>query len=107
MKKSEQLAINKKVEYEMEHYNGITEHYELKDLGRLRYCKARVYETQFYLVLCSYNTVVAFIKKADMTLFDFSRYVYGYTSTTAHHIAKFANEYNVPYSDRYMWKEVK
>lgn len=107
MKKSEQRAINKKVEYELEHYNGITEQWEIKVVGRLRHCQAYVYETAFYYVLRSYNTVVAIISKRDMTLYDFSRYVYGYTATTAQHIAKFANEYGISPSDRYTWKEVK
>ena len=107
MKKSEQRAINKKVEYELEHYNEITEKWEIKYVGRLRHCHANVYETYFYYVLRSYNTVVAVINKADMALYDFSRYVYGYTANTAQHIAKFANEYDVSPSDRYTWKEVK
>lgn len=107
MKKSEQRAINKKVENELEHYNGITAHAEIKDVGRLRQCQAFVYETHFYFVLRSYNTVVAIINKADMALYDFSRYVYGYTVTTAQHIAKFANEYSASRSDRFTWKEVK
>lgn len=107
MKKSEQRAINSKVEYELEHYNGITAQLEIKEVGRLRQCQAYVYETAFYYVLQSYNTVVAIIDKDDMALYDFSRYVYGYTATVAQHIAKFANEYSVSHSDRYTWREVK
>lgn len=107
MKKSEQRAINKKVEYELEHYNGITEQREIKYVGRLRHCHAYVYETHFYYVLRSYNTVVAVINKGDMALYDFSRYVYGYIATTAQHIAKFANDYGVSPSDIYTWKDVK
>lgn len=107
MKKSEQRAINRKVEYELEHYNGITEPWEIKDVGRLRNCQAHVYETDLYYILRSYNTVVAVINKSDMALYDFSRYVYGYTSTTSQHIAKFATDYHVSHSDRYIWKGVK
>lgn len=107
MKKSEQRTINKKVEYELERYNGITEQLEIKDVAPLRHCHAFVYETDFYFVLRSYNTVVAVINKEDMALYDFSRYVYGYTVTTAQHITKFANDYDVPPSDRYTWKDVK
>lgn len=106
MKKSEQRAINKKVEYAIERYNATTKSADLKKLCRLRTCQATVYESYFYLVLQSYNTVVAIIDKNDMALYDFSRYVYGYTATTAQHIAKFANEYDVSPSDRYTWKEV-
>lgn len=107
MKKSEQRAINKKVEYELEHYNGITSNWEIKGVGRLCHCQAFVYETHFYFILRSYNTVVAIINKSNMELYDFSRYVYGYTATTAQHITKFANKYGVSTSDRYTWKEVK
>lgn len=59
-----------------------------------------------FLVLKSYNTVVAVIDKEEGILYDFSRLVYGYTSTTDQHIAKFANEFDKVY-DRYIWKEVK
>lgn len=46
-------------------------------------------------VLRSYNTIVAAIFPADPTIcYDFSRIVYGYTATTAQHIAKFCNIYN-------------
>lgn len=107
MKKSEQRAINKKVEYELAHYNEITDFGELKKVGRLRQCQAYVYETAFYYVLRSYRTVVAVISKRNMALYDFSRFVYGYTAITSQHIAKFANEYDISPSDRYTWKEVK
>ena len=107
MKKSEQRAINSKVEYELERYNRITTQREIKEVGRLRQCQAYVYETAFYYVLRSYNSVVAIISKADMILYDFSRYVYGYTPTASTHITKFAREYNIGYENRYTWKEVK
>lgn len=106
MKKSEQRAINKKVEQELVNYNEITEYSEIEEVGRLRQCQAYVYETVFYYVLRSYNTAVAVISKREMALYDFSRLVYGYTATTAQHIAKFANEYDISPSDRYTWKEV-
>lgn len=107
MKKAEQRAINAKVEYAIERYNAITKPADFKKICRLRTCKAKVYESDFYLVLQSYNTVVAIIDKDNMVLYDFSRYVYGYTSTISQHIDKFANEYGVSHSDRYTWKEVK
>ena len=107
MKKSEQRAVNSKVVHELEHYNGIIAQSEIKQIGRLHQCQAFVYETDFYFVLRSYNTVVAIIKKADMTLYDFSRYVYGYTATAASHIAKFAKDYNIDCESIYTWREVK
>ena len=107
MKKAEQRAINAKVEHELDMYTSLTHPEDAIKIGRLRTCQATVYETNRYLVLVSYKTVVALIKLEDMTLYDFSRYVYGYTATTAQHIAKFANEYDVTASDRYTWKEVR
>lgn len=107
MKKLEQRAINSKVEAELVTYNEITEYGEITEVGCLRHCQAYVYETAFYYVLRSYNTAVAVISKREMALYDFSRFVYGYTATTAQHIAKFANDYGVSPSDRYTWKEVK
>lgn len=61
----------------------------------MRKCQAFVYETDFYFVLRLYSAIVAVIHKADMQLYDFSRYVYGYTATTAQHIVKFARDYNI------------
>ena len=58
-------------------------------------------------VLRSYSTIVAVIHKADMQLYDFSRYVYGYTATTARYITKFARDYNIDCESIYTWKEVK
>lgn len=60
---------------------------------RLRTCKAWVYETENYYFLTSYNTLVAFIVKTTDTCYDVLRLVYGYTSTSAQHIAKFRHDY--------------
>ena len=69
---------------------------------RLRSCTAYKYyfnraESPYEIVvLQSYSTVVAmaYIDKEDkrINVYDFLRIVYGYTSTSAHHIAKFRNE---------------
>ena len=91
----------------MENYTEIIKYWKIKEVGRLHQCQAYVYETPFYYVLRSYRTVAAIINKREMALYDFSRFVYGYTSATAQHIAKFANDYNVSPSDRYTWREVK
>ena len=69
---------------------------------RLRTCNARVATVSGYIVLVSYNTMVAFIK--DGFLYDVLRYVYGYTSTSSQHIAKFARDYGV--KERHTWREV-
>lgn len=60
---------------------------------QLRRCSAVVYETENLYVLRSYATIIAVIDKRDDTLYDFLRYVYGYTTTSAQHIAKFKHDY--------------
>lgn len=60
---------------------------------RLRSCSAYVYETNEYYFLRSYNTTIAFIDKATYTCYDVLRLVYGYTATSAQHIAKFDHDY--------------
>lgn len=60
---------------------------------RLRTCNATVLETDDYYFLKSYNTVIAFIDKESDTLYDMLRYVYGYTATSAQHIAKFSSDF--------------
>lgn len=61
--------------------------------GRLRTCNATVYENERYIVLISYTTTVAFIDKRKRKAYDILRLVYGYTSTSAQHIAKFFSDY--------------
>jgi hypothetical protein len=60
---------------------------------RLFKCSAVVFETEHFYVLQSYYTVIALIDKDTDTLFDFLRYVYGYTATSAQHIRKFEKAY--------------
>ena len=62
-------------------------------VGRLRTCNATVYENERYIVLISYTTTVAFIDKREQKAYDILRLVYGYTSTSAQHIAKFFSDY--------------
>lgn len=61
--------------------------------SRLHSCNACVLTSGNYYLLKSYSTIVAAID-ADGNLYDFLRYVYGYTSTSAKHIAKFRNDYS-------------
>lgn len=103
MRKEEQKAINLKVvanynraidqlpEKALSYLNGK----QLKESGaeRLRSCQAWVWETEEYYVLQSYETFVAVIEKSTDTCYDALRYVYGYTSTSAQHIAKFRHDY--------------
>lgn len=72
----------------------MTERFNYKqDKKRLRSCTAWVYETTNYYVLQSYGTVIACIDKENDTLYDFLRYVYGFTNTSAQHIRKFSKDY--------------
>ena len=94
MRKEEQMNINNVCEtywedamneYEREHGN-VGGWNECK---RLRTCNAYVYETKHYYILRSYETFVALIVKNTNTCIDMLRQVYGYTHTSAQHIAKF------------------
>ena len=60
-----------------------------------RYCKATVGRVGKYIYLRSYNTVVAFIDTVTGIGYDILRTEYGYTSTSAQHIAKFFRQYCV------------
>ena len=60
---------------------------------RLRSCSAETFETENYIFLRSYHTIVAFIEKSTGNLYDVLRYVYGYTSTSAQHISKFYQDF--------------
>ena len=74
---------------------------------RLRSCSARVYDTGTFYVLQSYNTIIAIIDQNTDTLYDFLRLVYGFTSTSAQHIAKFDHDYGAGKwgcSVRYTWR---
>lgn len=59
----------------------------------LRSCSASVLETENYFILRSYHTLVAAIEKSSDTLADVLRTEYGYTATSAQHIAKFARDF--------------
>ena len=66
---------------------------DFRGIGKLRTCQAFVWETEHFYILQSYATNVAAIHKNTHEMFDFLRLVYGYTSTSAQHIAKFAHGY--------------
>lgn len=75
---------------------------EQRFVARLRSCNACVWETKHFYILQSYATMVAAIDKESNIMFDFLRYVYGYTATTAQHIAKFAKDYGA--TNRYTYR---
>lgn len=108
MKKAEQLKINalcEKVEHEaldelsvIQGVNGNKVSYEdfmkMPPISkRLRSCSAKVFTTNNYYILQSYQTIIAVIDRNTDTLYDFLRIAYGYTNTSAQHIAKFNHDY--------------
>lgn len=71
---------------------------------RLRKCNAYVSLIGKWFVLTSYTTIVAIIDSDTHVLYDVLRYRYGYTATSAQHIAKFGHDYIV--EERYTWREL-
>lgn len=71
---------------------------------RLRKCNAYVSRIGKWFVLTSYSTIVAIIDSDTHVLYDALRYRYGYTATSAQHIAKFGHDYIV--EERYTWREL-
>ena len=102
MTRQEQLIINDYCEREIPIVE--SEIANVVSVKRLRTCQAYVYETDSYYILKSYSTVVAFIRKDDCECFDILRKVYGFTSTSSQHIAKFRHDYNA--EDIQVWREV-
>lgn len=76
---------------------------ELDEFERLDYCQAYTYQTRGYSFLISYNTLVAFIDDKG-NIYDILRLVYGYTTTSAKHIAKFRNMFR--HLSEHTWREV-
>lgn len=92
MTRREQLIINDYCEQELA--NVAADLGKVLSVRRLHKCQAYVYETTSYYLLKSYATFVAFIRKSDGECFDILRNVYGYSATSAQHIAKFKNDYH-------------
>lgn len=63
-------------------------------IKRLRSSSAWVEEYDNYYALRSYSTEIAIIDKRNGVCYDFLRWAYGYTATSAQHIAKFCRDYN-------------
>ena len=93
MKKSEQIEINNCIMQTISDFNEYLSSHELTDPKRLRSCKAWVYRCGKYYILRSYSTFIAMIDTETDTLYDYLRWIYGYTSTSAQHISKFEHEY--------------
>ena len=108
MKKSDQLAINAHVTAFLHANPELTSRYVTPDTPwkQLRACSADVARIGSLIVLRSYSTIIACIDTRTDTLYDFLRYVYGYTATSAQHITKFAAEYYNCEANRMTYKEV-
>ena len=91
MKKSAQLTINSTVISAYEKWSFDRE--PIISARRLNYCNAYVLDTANYLVLRSHQTDIAIIDKRTGVMYDFLRFVYGYTATAAQHMAKFERLY--------------
>lgn len=111
MKKKDQFAENAIVEHYIDELNAEISVDGLQYWERLRSCSARVYRTTHFTVLRSYDTIVAAVYQATPTaapvFIDFLRCVYGYTSTSAQHIAKFRHDYSRNCGLSYQWKVIK
>ena len=102
MTRREQLITNDYCEQELSIVSA--ELGKILSVRRLHACQAYVYETTSYYLLKSYATFVAFIRKSDGECFDILRNVYGYTATSASHIAKFKKDYHALSTQ--IWREV-
>ena len=108
MKKSLQLAMN---DWVLNALNDMKTELQEKqpfsfEWKQLRNCQAYVAETENFYILRSYNTIVAVIRKKYGQSYDFLRYVYGYTATSAQHISKFIHDYGDTRIVPYVYREV-
>ena len=95
MKRNAQLVINERVQNVC---NAVYDEYNahsIISIEKLRHCTAEIIETPTWYILRSYNTLVAAVDKRTNYGYDFLRLVYGYTATSAQHIAKFFHDYGV------------
>lgn len=104
MKKADQIYINNMCKYVYDEAMEELENCFPINNGRLRNCTADILETENYFFLRSYNTIVAVMNKRCGELFDVLRLVYGYTATSAQHIAKFGYDYHE--TKRYTYRDV-
>lgn len=89
------MKTNTKINTEMIEIwdKAIRKAFETNDYCELRLytCQAQIIITDTGIFLRSYKTLVAFYDMRTNTIYDMLRYVYGYTSTSTQHIAKFRN----------------
>ena len=105
MKKAEQMKINEQVETAYNRFVSLWNDHSVKvsTVGRLRTCAAAVLCVGDMIALRSYNTIIAVVDE-NGDCYDFLRLVYGYTATSAQHIAKFWHDYAS--GQRFTWRYV-
>ena len=91
MKKNEQIEVNTYVENIVNDINALLCASSPGAWCRLYHCSAKWRQLGEWVLLRSYSTIVAAYNPETNELFDFLRLVYGYTATSAQHIAKFRN----------------
>lgn len=106
MKKDEQREINQIIESEYEGMRQTLRECTKSRIGRLYSCKADMWYSGRYIILYSYESIVAFYNTTNGRLIDNLRMTYGYTVTSAQHITKFhkwltENNWTVCISHRY------
>ena len=111
MGKKEQIADNAIIEQYIDELNAEISVYGLHYWERLRSCQAYVFTTKHFIVLRSYSTIVAAIYQRTPTaapvFIDFLRLVYGFTRTSAQHIAKFKYDYCGNCGLSYIWRDCR
>ena len=103
MKKELQKIENEIVLQEIEKINADLRN-GVQYVSRLRTCNACVLASDNYYLLKSYNTIIA-AADADGNLYDFLRYVYGYTATSVQHITKFWHDYAYK-GEKYTYRQI-
>lgn len=89
MKKKDQIEVNVYVENTINDINALLRTSSPPAWYRLHHCSAEWTQVGEWMLLRSYCTIVAAYNTETDELFDFLRLVYGYTATSAQHIAKF------------------
>lgn len=100
MKKADVLEMNRIVDNVYDDLQNDMKH-GTQYISRLRSCSAEVWASDNYYILRSYSTIIACID-SDGNCYDFLRKVYGYTATSAQHIAKFQSDYGYR-GKRFTW----
>lgn len=111
-KQYEQQQTNNSCECAIQLFNSMAYTHETHHFERLGYCNAYVCVRGEWVALKSYDTIVALFNPATGILYDVLRLVYGYTATSAQHIAKFRSLMRDRYGYEYgglctfTWREV-